>query len=492
MFSSIKSKFIALTIGVIILSVGIPVSVLLYQVSQNIHDRSVLMIEATIDLMIDGLNESMMKGDRKNIQHIVEQIADKTGIEHIRVIDKNGIIKYSDDNGEVGQYINVLEPGHIKKEISEISEREVEINKETNGYQVVQPILMEERCQTCHQDDRIISYLDVDTDFTKAEMTYYTGSLHMIFLGIALIVILAVVFYSIFDKLINQPLNECMLALDAIEGGNLDINLSVRGKDEFSLLHNHFNQMVKELKYSRERIDELHFEQLQRADKMVTVGELTASMAHDINNYSAIIMSRADFLLYESENREFPSQITDDLKVINDQIEKISKITGNILKHSKKLSSNFTETDLSKLINSVSDMMTPLFKKQHVNLKVNIHTDESVIMGDSNQLEQVLLNLLGNSVDAIDKGGEISISLQHNENEMLELVVEDNGKGIDEKSLQMIFSPFYTNKPSDKGTGLGLYIVENICKNHNASVTCQSKVNVGTKFTITFKGKDNV
>ena len=492
MFKSIKSKFIALSLGVIIISIGVPVWILLEQVSQNFHDRSALMIEATIDLMIDGLNESMMRGDRKNVQYIVEQISDKTGIEHIRIFDKNGLIKYSDDSKEVGNLINALEPGHIAKDILDITEREIELNKSTNTYKVIQPILIEDRCQTCHQENKIISYLDVDTDFTKAEMTYYTGSLHMIFLGIALIFILAVGFYFLFNKLINKPLNNFILALDSVESGKLDIVLPTVGNDEFTRLNYHFNRMVHEIKASREEIDELHFEQLQRADKMVTLGELTASMAHDINNYSAIIMSRADYLLYESENKNFPSQITEDLKVINNQIEKISGITGNILKHSKKLSKSFTEIDLNKIITNVSDMMNPVIVKQKVNLICEVRTDDTSILGDPNQLEQVLLNLIGNSLDAIDKKGDINIILQKNSNDKLELIVEDNGNGIDKESLEMIFSPFYTNKPADKGTGLGLYIVANICKNHNATVECHSEVNIGTKFKITFNGRDNV
>ena len=151
-------------------------------------------------------------------------------------------------------------------------------------------------------------------------------------------------------------------------------------------LNYHFNRMVHEIKASGEKINELHFEQLQRADKMVTLGELTASMAHDINNYSAIIMSRADYLLFESENQNFPEQITEDLKVINSQIEKISSITGNILRHSKKLSKSFVEVDLSKIINNVSEMMSPLLQKQKVKLICEVNAEDTIIQGDSPQL----------------------------------------------------------------------------------------------------------
>ena len=296
MFQTIKAKFILLSLLVIVLSVGIPFGFLLNQVSENFNERSEVMIETAIDLLIDGLNNSMMIGDEKNIQNIVEKISKNKSIDHIRIFNQDGMVKYASDSTEIGKIINLIEPGHIKKNISDISKREIYLDKESNVFKAVQPIMIEERCQLCHSNNKIVSYLDVDTDFTKAEINFYTGSFHMLFLGVLLIFLLAIGFYFLFNKFINRPLNNFILALDNVERGNLEVRLPSSGKDEFSILHYHYNRMVNELKYSREKIDEMHFDQLQRADKMVTLGELTASMAHDINNHSAIIMSRADYL----------------------------------------------------------------------------------------------------------------------------------------------------------------------------------------------------
>jgi len=331
--------------------------------------------------------------------------------------------------------------------------------------------------------------LDVDTDFTKAEVKFYTGSFHMLFLGAVLIFVLALSFYLIFNKYINRPLNKFIEALDAVEAGNLNKRLPLSGKDEFSKLNYHYNKMVNELNYSREKINEMHFEQLQRADKMMNLGELTASMAHDINNYSAIIMSRADFLLFESASNNQLKKFNEDLFVINNQIEKISKITGNILKHSKKTSNNFSNFDLVQLVENSSNILETLIKKRKAYLIREIKLNKAIIFGDSNQIEQVIMNLISNALDAIKEGGEIKIILQITNNKKFQLLVKDNGIGIEKEAMGKIFSPFYTKKPSDKGTGLGLYIVENICKTHNAKLECESKVNVGTIFTVTFSGE---
>jgi signal transduction histidine kinase len=488
MFNTIKSKFIILSLVVIILSIGIPVGFLIDQISRNFHDRSVLMIEATIDLLIDGLNDSMMRGDEKSVQKIVENISERTSIDHIRIFNELGSIRYSNDSSEVGKAIDIIEPGHLERQISEITDREVYLDRQTKAYKAIQPIEIQERCQTCHVSNKIVSYLDVDTHFTKAEIKFYTGSFHMIFLGAALFFTLALGFYFLFNKFINKPLNSFILALDAVESGNLELRMPSKGKDEFSKLNYHYNRMVNELKYSREKIEEMHFEQLQRADKMVTLGELTASMAHDINNHSAIIMSRADYLLYESERNEYLNKCNEDLVVINDQIGKISKITGRILKHSKKLSTEFRNFDLVKLVESSLDMIEPLIKKKKVYLKREIKLNTAVVFGDPNQFEQVILNLISNAVDAIGEGGDIVITVQRNDTDRVQLIVQDDGIGIDEESQEKIFSPFYSNKEVGKGTGLGLFIVQNVCTNHKAEIKCESKVNFGTTFTITFIG----
>jgi signal transduction histidine kinase len=491
MFRTIKSKFITLSLIVIILSIGIPFGFLLIQVSQNFHDRSVLMIETNIDLLTDGLNNSMMIGDKKNVQKVVEQISSNKSIKHIRIIDKQGIIKYANHSGEIGKSIEIIEPGHLEQNILGVVKREVYLDKKTNVYKAIQPILVEERCQSCHKDNLIISYLDVDTEFTKAEIKFYTGSYHMMFLGAVLILILALGFYLIFNKFINKPLNKIMLALDTVEGGNLDLRLPASGKDEFSILNYHYNRMVYELQYSRNKIDEMHFEQLQRADKMVTLGELTASMAHDVNNYVAIIMARADYLQIESENYSALQNYKEDFNVINDQINKIAKITGNILKHSKKLSKKFSEFNLIKLIDDIKVTLDPLIKKRNIILKCKTDYSQLRILGDKIQIEQAVLNIINNAIDVTKNNGIVELIITKTENSNPQMAIKDYGPGILNENLEKIYSPFFTTKSNGKGTGLGLYIAKKIFSNHNAEFICESKNNEGTTFIVTFVGEVN-
>ena len=117
----------------------------------------------------------------------------------------------------------------------------------------------------------------------------------------------------------------------------------------------------------------------------------------------------------------------------------------------------------------------------------NFPNDEAIIFGDQLDIEQAIMNLLTNAVDAIENGGMISITVRKNMEGRTELMVADDGCGIEPLVLENIFQPFYTTKNIERGTGLGLYIVKKICDNHSAQISCQSEPALGTTFTITFK-----
>ena len=165
---------------------------------------------------------------------------------------------------------------------------------------------------------------------------------------------------------------------------------------------------------------------------------------------------------------------------------KVSKITGNILKHSKKTEKDFTEISAKKIIEESLLIFEPIVKKKNIKLLKEFKTEDGIIFGDAYQLDQVLTNLLNNAIDSLQEDGELKLVLKKNEEEKIQIIVSDNGEGIDSKNIDQIFSPFFTTKLADKGTGLGLYIVKNICKNHNAEINCESEKGKGTSFIITF------
>ncbi len=485
MFKTIKSKFILISISFIIVAVGIPLFVLVYQFRANFHQRSQVMLEATLDMFDNGMDNVMLLGKDKDIQKIVMRIAGNRNVDHIRIFDETGRIHYSSDENERGRNIMVVAPAHIEDDFAIKREREIRILDDFHAYSAFEPIINKPECSTCHSENQVIAYMDVDTHLTRAEQTFYTGTIHLIFLGAAVILVLTLGLVYLFNHFINIPIKIFINALYKVEGGDLSTRLAVKRRDEFGILNSKFNNMVGEIASSRAKIVELHNEQLRHADKLVTIGELTAQMAHDINNYTGIILSRSDYLLLESERNGELSKFSRDIEVIQNEIQKISKITRNVLRHSKKKEVTFTGLDIAQIIDNSFLVIEPVIKKKNIQIEKIVNGENGLIFGDATEIEQIFTNLFLNAADAIDEEGSIKVTITL-EAENVVVCVEDNGIGMDAETKKNIFSPFFTTKDSDKGTGLGLYIVKTICEQHKGEVTCESTPGKGTKFIIKF------
>jgi signal transduction histidine kinase len=485
MFKSIRSKFIFLTITIIVVGVLIGNYLIIGQLKGNFQKQTSLMLATTLDVFKDGLTNEMMLNKNKNIQHILDRLSKNDHIDKVRIINPDGIIDFSSNSYEKDKNIFDVSPDHLK--LNEIKGKKIIPSSNNYIYYATLPILNSEQCMGCHGDENVIAYLDVQTNLRDTQNKFYEGTLNIIVISTAIIALIILAFYGLFNQLINKPLSKFINALNRVKEGNLSINLQQKGRDEFALLNSHFNSMVSKLNESKTQIEELHAEQLQRADRLVTLGELTAEMAHDINNHTAIIMSRADYLNLETASDKRIKEYSDDINAILHQSTQVSKITRNILRHSKKYPKLNQKINLVNTVLDCLSILNPLFTKNKINVVKNFPNDEAIIFGDQLDIEQAIMNLLTNAVDAIENGGMISITVRKNREGRTELMVADDGCGIEPLVLENIFQPFYTTKNIERGTGLGLYIVKKICDNHSAQISCQSEPALGTTFTITFK-----
>ncbi|MFC2103632.1 ATP-binding protein, partial [Bacteroidota bacterium] len=458
---------------------------LLKQLRDNFRDRSIIMLDTTSEIVRYGLKAAMMTGHPEDLKEVINALSKKEGVYKIRILDKSGIIKYSSKVDEINKNISLFDPHHADFEISET--KVISLGSDNEKYSSLEPIKNEKMCQSCHEEKGTIAYLDIDTNLTLAESAFYTGFEHMIYLGWAVIIILSIGLYIIFNKFINSPLKKLVLALNDVEKGYLNVKLKGEYNDEIGIVFQHFNSMTSNLKSSREKIDHMHMAELQRLGRLTTLGELTSQTAHEINNHIAIIMSRTDYLSLESVKVQELQKYDEDIKVLQDQISKISYITGNLLKYSRKQKSEKKRINLAHTIKDSVALYSILLEKRKIKLNVNINIKDASIVADAVQISQVLANLINNAADAIGRKGNIVINLSNDTDNNLVLTVQDDGPGIKKDIVDEIFSPFFTTKNSKTNTGLGLYIVKKICDNHNANIECISETGNNTKFRITFK-----
>jgi two-component system NtrC family sensor kinase len=249
-----------------------------------------------------------------------------------------------------------------------------------------------------------------------------------------------------------------------------------------------------------QRIDEEKHQlgqQLVRATRLAELGQMAAGFAHEINNPLQIMKSdRALIEMIFSDLKKKGDLKEPDIKDLEEtldqlklQIERCSKITQTILEFGRKSEPTENDVDLGAFISQVTSMITKKASVQGIRLKKEISEQTPLLRSDPSQLQQVLLNLLNNAIDAITErhgceGGELSIQAGPDTNGRVKLSVRDNGAGISPDNLKKIFAPFFTTKPPGKGTGLGLYVCYGIIEGMGGTMEVESQRGVGTTFVV--------
>ena len=146
-----------------------------------------MLLNATLDIFYSGLDHSMMHSHEKDIQHIIEQISSSKIIDHIRVFNEPGVILYSSDTTDIGNNMQKIAPHHLEESLDK---RSIFLMEERDVYSATLPIKNKPSCQKCHDEMPNIAYLDLDADFTRAEINFYTGSINLIVLANAGIILL--------------------------------------------------------------------------------------------------------------------------------------------------------------------------------------------------------------------------------------------------------------------------------------------------------------
>ncbi|MGD9333735.1 MAG: PAS domain-containing protein [Desulfobacterales bacterium] len=213
-------------------------------------------------------------------------------------------------------------------------------------------------------------------------------------------------------------------------------------------------------------------EQLTQSQKMESIGQLAAGVAHEINTPLGIILGYAQLLL---EDVEKDGQIYTDIKTIEKQAKICRKIVADLLRFSRPMESIVTPLDINQSIEEVVAVVEHTFKLERVIIERNYGVSLPPVMGDKEKLKQVFVNLLNNAYDAIGSDGVISLTTRFNKhnNEVI-ISVADTGTGIASENMEKIFDPFFTTKGVGKGTGLGLSVTFGIIKEHGGTIEVQS------------------
>jgi signal transduction histidine kinase len=278
---------------------------------------------------------------------------------------------------------------------------------------------------------------------------------------------------------VRRPMMELQEKFARVQLGDMDVAVSFADRnDEIGDLGRDFNDMVAQLKAGREEINRLHQTQMSRAEHFATLGELAAGLAHEIRNPLAGIAGVLDIVSRDLPDTSVAREVIEDAK---QEAVQINRILTELLDTARPKAPQFRVTDIVGTAEHAVLFARQQAVTKRINIEFEVKDELPPVEHDPNQINQVLLNLLLNAIQSMDKAGAIRVTVQQEE-DAVAIVIADEGKGIAPEHLPNIFRPFFTTK--GHGTGLGLSLARRMVESHGGTISVVSTQGRGTQFTV--------
>ena len=488
---------------------------------QHLQAATLTSAERVSDVIKRSTSYYMLRNDRQGMYHAMSTMADEPGRVKVRIFDQEGQISYSSDPSEVGHTVDKGAEAcygcQVRSQpLAHLNRPDrFRIYRDSTGQRilgVITPIENPPSCSNavCHAHpagQKILGVLDTNLSLVKADAQLAQTSWRMLAYTLFALVDISLLTWLFVWRLVGQPLKHLKDGTKQLADGNLGYQLAVDSTDEVGELATSFNRMSLQLRAANEEIVawaktledrvEQKTRELKRAhahvlhvEKMATIGKMAAVVAHEIDNPLSGILTYARLLKKWIERGEVETSKKKDseqcLDLIADESRRCGDLVRNLLTFSHTSPVNVQTTD----INTVVDRSVRLIAHQLELIGVELHRDllEDLppIQCDPGQIEQVLLALIMNAIDAMPRGGNLWLSTRLREDATeLAIQVRDDGSGIPAEILPQIFEPFLTTKETGKSVGLGLAVSQNIVEGHRGRIEVQSEFGKGTTFTVT-------
>ena len=340
------------------------------------------------------------------------------------------------------------------------------------------------------------------------DATIAAAQIQLVWTTVILILIIAVIAAIVVQQVVHRPVKQLREGTQRIARGDLDTWIEVRGKHELAELGHAFNGMVDELRTAREavtnwsqKLEEKVVEktqELQRAqhqvlhmEKMASLGKLSASVAHELNNPLAGMLTYARLVKREVHEQPLQPEVQGELDryltLVEQECSRCGEIVKNLLVFARRSGTEMSPIDLNDIVERSLMLVRHHLKIRGVSLQCQLLNENSVIVADADQLQQALLALFVNAVEAMstvpEGEGELSVRL-HGDPQGVRIDISDTGAGIPREALPHIFEPFYSTKHEESGVGLGLAVVYGIVHRHGGTIEVESEVGRGTAFHV--------
>jgi two-component system NtrC family sensor kinase len=472
------------------------------------------------DVVLRSTRDAMLRNDPEQLHGIIRMIGEQPGIERIRIFDKQGRIQTSTHPEEKREMVDKRAEQcygcHVADRPLERLERPDRVRiferKGARIFGIIAPIRNETSCSSaaCHAhppEQQVLGVLDVQLSLGSVDQQLAASERQLgigLFATTAALLVLA---GALTWRMVLRPVRRLTEASRLVAAGDLSVRTPVTSTDEIGEMTASWNAMVEDLARARhereewsrtlEQRIEAKTRQLERAheqmllvEKMASLGKLAAVVAHEVNNPLAGIQTYARLLRRQLAKRlegaaeADPAETAKILELVESEAARCGGIVRNLLLFSRTPGARFSAEPLAPLVERCVLLVKHQAELQNVEIRTEFSPDLQPVQCDPSQVQQLLLALCMNAIEAMPRGGILTIRARPTEEAGVQLEVSDTGVGIPKENLQHIFEPFFTTKEEGKGVGLGLAVVYGIVQGHHGQVEVDSTEGRGTTFTI--------
>ncbi len=463
--------------------------------------------ERCSSLILGATHDNMLLNRKEQVQRTIERLARGPGVEAIRVYDTRGWVALSAASSEVGEQVTVTtqpcrschgRAGRLPAKVISRGEGRPSAPRSVLRHLAVIPNEAACAASGCHarpDEKPILGILEVEMSLRPLEEAVASGGRQMVWAGLSLMLLTGAVTGLVVNRLVHHPVSLLQSGTERIAHGSLDTRIEVPGHHELAELAEAFNRMTSDLKAARleastwsERLEEKvveKTEELQRAqrqvlhmEKMASLGKLSATVAHELNNPLSGILTYARLVERELGRGELGPEerreLAEYLRLMEIECGRCGDIVKNLLLFARRPDgAEMAPVDVNEVVDRSLKLIRHHLEISNVRLRKEPLAGDPVVHAAVGELEQALVALFVNAVEAMSapgfEDGELAVSLAGDERRV-RIDISDTGAGIQPEVLPHIFEPFFSTKHKESGVGLGLAVVYGIVERHGGTI----------------------
>ena len=469
-----------LGIGAILVVVILAYSAIaLVALASHVHNVTTREAELIAAVTERAIARAMTAGKSNEVQAILEEIGRLPYLVGVRITDVRGTILRSSRPEETGQTL----PGGSG--VSDPRAGDTGGDRAAHTVTISHPIPNRSACSACHSPDvPTLGIIDVRLAFPSVESEVARRWTVLVLPAILALVAAGGLIAVYFTLVLGRRIAALSHGMRRVEAGDLTAKAPEADRDELGRLGRSFNVMVSRLADAQRQLEDRHATEIRRAEHLAALGKVAAGVAHEINNPLAGMQNCVRTLLKGPRDDR---QRVHYLELLEEGLGRIGRTVGQLLDFARESPPQLIPTDLTAVIERSLALVEHELAARKITCSRSIDPGLPAILTDPRQLEQVFLNLFMNALEAMPKGGALTIGAarrRQGKASCVEARVTDTGSGIPAENLSRIFDPFFTTKEVGRGTGLGLSVSYGIVRAHGGFIDVQSEVGQGSTFSV--------